>query len=82
MLETRGDGEGNSDNDSGTLPGAGLKAKPSDSLASMTPAMDELATLVAMPLPSAAAVINRLSNQTYSRLGRNLLFEVRPTVST
>lgn len=42
--------------------------------------MNELAPLVAMPPPSVAAVTNRLSKQTYSRLGRNLLFEARPAV--
>lgn len=41
----------------------------------------ELAPLVAMPPPSAATTTNRLSKQTYSRLGRNLLFEARPAVS-
>lgn len=40
----------------------------------------ELAPLVAMPPPSDAAVHNRLARYSYSRLGRNLLFEARPAV--
>lgn len=40
----------------------------------------ELAPLVAMPPTSKAAVTNRLSKQTYSRLGRNVLFEAKPAV--
>ncbi|CAM9373948.1 unnamed protein product, partial [Discosporangium mesarthrocarpum] len=33
-----------------------------------------------MPPPNPAAVTNRLSKQSYSRLGRNLFFEARPAV--
>lgn len=42
----------------------------------------ELTPIVAMPPPSAAVTVNRLSKQTYSRLGRNSSFEVRPAVSS
>lgn len=45
-------------------------------------ALKALTPLVAMPPPSTAAVYNRLEKQNYSRLGRNLLFEARPAVST
>lgn len=44
------------------------------------PIVKELAPLVAMPPPSDAAVHNRLARHSYSRLGRNLLFEARPAV--
>lgn len=40
----------------------------------------ELPPLVAMPPTSKAAVTNSLSKQTYSRLGRNILFEAKPAV--
>lgn len=40
----------------------------------------ELAPLVAMLPPSDAVAHNRLAKQSYSRLGRNLLFEARPAV--
>lgn len=40
----------------------------------------ELPPLVAMPPTSKAALTNRLSKQTYSRLGRNVLFEAKPAV--
>lgn len=40
----------------------------------------ELTPLVAMPPPSDAAVHSRLAKHSYSRLGRNLLFEARPAV--
>lgn len=40
----------------------------------------ELAPLVAMPPPSDAVAHSRLAKQSYSRLGRNLLFEARPAV--
>lgn len=40
----------------------------------------ELKPLVAMPPPSDAAVHSRLGKHSYSRLGRNLLFEARPAV--
>lgn len=51
-----------------------------DTSAAMPAGVKPLAPLVAMPPQSIAAVTNRLSNQAYSRLGRNLLFEARPAV--
>lgn len=51
-------------------------------LKDLTPVMKPLMPLVAMPPPSEAAVNNRLSKQIYSRIGRNLLFEARPAVSS
>lgn len=42
----------------------------------------ELTPIVAMPPPSAAVTVNRLSKRAYSRLGRNSCFEVRPAVSS
>lgn len=58
------------------------RAVSTDTCAATFTTMKDLAPLVAMPPPSIAAVTNRLSNQTYSRLGRNLLFEARPAVRT
>lgn len=40
----------------------------------------ELKPLVAMPPPSDAAIHSTLTKHAYSRLGRNLLFEARPSV--
>ena len=74
------DGGESSDENSKTKSTAELKAPilaPKGCTAGM---WKELRPLVAIPPTSEAAVTNRLLKQTYSRLGRNLLFEAKPAV--
>lgn len=78
---TAGDAGLAESNDTRAEPTAKTMGSASLSKGHRTAGLKELLPLVAMPPPSEAAVTNRLSKQTYSRLGRNLLFEVRPAVS-
>lgn len=80
MIEEEGGG-GGAPSSEGQDGSKTLQGDPTTPPNDATTAWKELTPLVAMPPPCQAAVNNRLSKQSYARLGRNLFFEARPAVS-